>query len=91
MIFPDLAMSWQCHAIKQISEDELQRLSDTFKRHSGNTNVLSKSVFFGDVLSELVPSRLSEQLYSKCGGNSKGISFREVVIVLVLITKFNRE
>lgn len=87
MIFPDLAMSWQCHAIKQISEDELQRLSDTFKRHSGNTNVLSKSVFFGDVLSELVPSRLSEQLYSKCGGNSKGISFREVVILLVLITK----
>ena len=74
-------------AVKRITEDELQRTRETFKRHSGNTNILSKSVFIGDVLGELVPCKLSEQLYGKCGGNSKGIGFREVVVLLVLITK----
>ena len=30
---------------------------------------------------------LFQQLYMTCGGTSKGISFRDVMVVLVLITK----
>ena len=47
--------------------------------------------FHSDLLSDLVPQKLSDHLYTKCGGLAKGISFREVVVILVLITNGTRD
>lgn len=74
-------------ATKRVTEKELERIRKAFKRYAGNTNVLPKLSFFNEVLGELVPARLGEQLFMTCGGNSKGISFRDVFVLLVLITK----
>ena len=38
----------------------MERLKKTFKSNTGNTSLLSKQSFANDVLSGLVPSRLTE-------------------------------
>ena len=43
-----------------VSEEDLERLKQTFKTRSGNAALLPKSTFTSDVLSSLVPARLAE-------------------------------
>ena len=43
-----------------------------------------------DVLGEAVPTSLAEQIFSLAGGG-KGVSFRELLTALVLLTRGTRE
>ena len=47
-------------------------------------------VFVHDVLGEAVPAGLSEQIYSLVGGG-RGVTFRELLTLLVLLTRGTRE
>ena len=51
---------------------------------------MCRNVFSVSVLGECVPSDLSEKIFSLVGG-SKGITFRELLTLLVLITRGTRE
>ncbi|GAB0091632.1 ubiquitin carboxyl-terminal hydrolase 32 [Sergentomyia squamirostris] len=79
-------------AIKRVSEAELKRIKEAFKRCAGTGNTcLSKSAFIQDVLCEGVPLSIAECLYVACGGTQKGISFKELICGLVLLAKGTQE
>nr|XP_029727906.1 ubiquitin carboxyl-terminal hydrolase 32 isoform X3 [Aedes albopictus] len=75
-------------AVKRVTDPELRRIKDAFKRSAGTTGtVLSKSAFVQDVLGDGVPPMVADWLYSACGGTPKGITFKELLCGLVLLTK----
>ncbi|XP_073841699.1 ubiquitin specific protease 32 isoform X2 [Musca autumnalis] len=79
-------------AVKRVSESELRRLKEAFKKSAGvgRTN-LSRNAFQQDVLFEGVPAHVTDLLYTACGGTNKGISFKDLLCGLVLITKGTEE
>ncbi|XP_059614538.1 ubiquitin carboxyl-terminal hydrolase 32 isoform X2 [Phlebotomus argentipes] len=79
-------------AIKRVSDTELRRIKEAFKRSAGTGNTcLSKSAFIQDVLCEGVPLPIAECLYAVCGGTQKGINFKELICGLVLLAKGSQE
>ncbi|XP_075159626.1 ubiquitin specific protease 32 isoform X2 [Haematobia irritans] len=75
-------------AVKRVSESELRRLKEAFKKSAGvGRFYLSRNAFQQDVLFEGVPTNVTDLLYAACGGTSKGISFKDLLCGLVLITK----
>lgn len=95
-------LNWTCYALDgnhlfflfQVSEAERRRLNDAFRRLQLSNGSLSKSGFLRDVLGDGIPSGLAEKIFTVCGGGGnhvKGLHFREVLTVLVLITRGSRE
>ncbi|XP_059216867.1 ubiquitin carboxyl-terminal hydrolase 32 isoform X1 [Stomoxys calcitrans] len=79
-------------AVKRVSESELRRLKEAFKKSAGvGRFYLSRNAFQQDVLFEGVPTNVTDLLYTACGGTSKGISFKDLLCGLVLITKGTEE
>ncbi|XP_058975366.1 ubiquitin carboxyl-terminal hydrolase 32 isoform X3 [Musca domestica] len=75
-------------AVKRVSESELRRLKEAFKKSAGvGRFYLSRNAFQQDVLFEGVPANVTDLLYTACGGTNKGISFKDLLCGLVLITK----
>ncbi|XP_035896794.1 ubiquitin carboxyl-terminal hydrolase 32 isoform X2 [Anopheles stephensi] len=75
-------------AVKRVTDSELRRIKDAFKRSAGTSgSVLSKCAFMQDVLGDGVPSVVADWLYTACGGTAKGIAFKELLCGLVLLTK----
>ena len=77
-------------AVKRVSESEKRRLQDAFRRSSGANSNISKQVLIQEVLGERVPVLLSEQIFSLVGGG-RAVSFRELLTLLVLVTRGTRE
>ena len=73
-----------------VSETEKRRLQDAFRRSSAANSNISKQVFIQDVLGECVPAPLSDQIFTLVGGG-RGVSFRELLTLLVLVTRGTRE
>ncbi|XP_061391651.1 ubiquitin carboxyl-terminal hydrolase 32 [Musca vetustissima] len=79
-------------AVKRVSESELRRLKEAFKKSAGvGRFYLSRNAFQQDVLFEGVPANVTDLLYTACGGTAKGISFKDLLCGLVLITKGTEE
>ena len=76
--------------IVSVSETEKRRLQDAFRRSSAANSNISKQVFIQDVLGECVPSSLADQIFSQVGGG-RGVTFRELLTLLVLVTRGTRE
>ncbi|XP_037930663.1 ubiquitin carboxyl-terminal hydrolase 32 isoform X2 [Teleopsis dalmanni] len=75
-------------AVKRVTESELRRLKDAFKKSAGVGRLyLSRNSFQQDVLCEGVPPNITDLLYSACGGSAKGISFKDLLCGLVLLTR----
>uniref|UniRef100_A0A182JE81 ubiquitinyl hydrolase 1 n=1 Tax=Anopheles atroparvus TaxID=41427 RepID=A0A182JE81_ANOAO len=75
-------------AVKRVTDLELRRIKDAFKRSAGTSgSVLSKSAFMQDVLGDGVPPVVADWVYTACGGTTKGIAFKELLCGLVLLTK----
>ncbi|CAN0056591.1 unnamed protein product [Lampetra planeri] len=73
-------------ALKRVTDDELKRLRDAFKRSCGLA-YMNQLCFVREVLGEGVPSKVAEVIYNSFGGSSKGLSFKELVVGLVLLTR----
>ncbi|CAH1801921.1 unnamed protein product [Owenia fusiformis] len=78
-------------AVKRVSDTELKRLKDAFKRSATLNGFLSKQVFMREVLGDTVPAKLAEQMFRVCGGTSKGLAFKELINGLVVITRGRRD
>ncbi|XP_046807837.1 ubiquitin carboxyl-terminal hydrolase 32 isoform X1 [Lucilia cuprina] len=79
-------------AVKRVSETELRRLKEAFKKSAGvGRFYLSRNAFQQDVLCEGVPPNVTDLLYTACGGTTKGISFKDLLCGLVLITRGTEE
>ncbi|XP_017134812.1 ubiquitin carboxyl-terminal hydrolase 32 isoform X1 [Drosophila miranda] len=79
-------------AVKRMSDTELRRLKDAFKKSAGVGRLyLSRNAFQQDVLCEGVPPKITDMLYAACGGTQRGISFKDLLCGLVLITRGSQE
>lgn len=71
-----------------VSDSETRRIKDAFKKSAGaGGTTLSKNAFLQDILSEGVPPVLADWLYNACGGQQRGIAFKELFCGLVLLTR----
>ncbi|XP_020801966.1 ubiquitin carboxyl-terminal hydrolase 32 isoform X2 [Drosophila serrata] len=79
-------------SVKRVSDAELRRLRDAFKKSAGVGRLfLSRNAFQQDVLCEGVPPKITDMLYAACGGTQRGISFKDLLCGLVLITRGTQE
>ncbi|KAG8233419.1 hypothetical protein J437_LFUL013413, partial [Ladona fulva] len=76
---------------RNISEAELKRLKEAFKRVSTPSGSITKHTFVKDVLGEGVPSTVAEYIYTACGGTQKGIALKDLLCGLVLLTRGKEE
>uniref|UniRef100_A0AAV2J1G7 Ubiquitin carboxyl-terminal hydrolase 32 n=1 Tax=Knipowitschia caucasica TaxID=637954 RepID=A0AAV2J1G7_KNICA len=74
-------------AAKRVTDVELKRLKDAFKRASGVSVYMSQQSFYRDVLGDAVPPKVAEVIYSSFGGTSKGLHFNNLIVGLVLLTR----
>ncbi|XP_038217360.1 ubiquitin carboxyl-terminal hydrolase 32-like [Zerene cesonia] len=79
-------------AVKRVSDSELRRLREAFKRSAGvNGTSLSLDAFVHEVLCDGVPYEVAEWLYQACGGTKRGIAFKELLCGIIVLTKGNLE
>lgn len=78
-------------AVKRVTESELKRLKEAFKRLCTVNGCISKQSFVKDVLGDGVPVPVAEYIYSACGGSQKGIALKELLCGLVLLTRGQEE
>uniref|UniRef100_A0A2R5LJ75 Ubiquitin carboxyl-terminal hydrolase 32 n=1 Tax=Ornithodoros turicata TaxID=34597 RepID=A0A2R5LJ75_9ACAR len=78
-------------AYRRVSESELRRLRDAFKRASNLSGIITRQAFIKEVLGEFVPLKLAEHIFQACGGTSKGITFKDLLCGLVLLTRGSTE
>ncbi|XP_043115046.1 ubiquitin carboxyl-terminal hydrolase 32 isoform X1 [Puntigrus tetrazona] len=74
-------------AVKRVTDVELKRLRDAFKRTSGLSVYMTQQCFFREVLGDGVPSKVAEVIYNSFGGTSKGLHFNYLIVGLVLLTR----
>nr|XP_026488926.1 ubiquitin carboxyl-terminal hydrolase 32 isoform X1 [Vanessa tameamea] len=79
-------------AAKRVSDSELRRIREAFKRCAGaNGSTLSLEAFVHEVLCDGVPYEVAEWLYQACGGTKRGINFKDLLCGVVVLTKGNIE
>ncbi|KAJ8403888.1 hypothetical protein AAFF_G00347560 [Aldrovandia affinis] len=74
-------------AIKRVTDVELKRLKDAFKRTSGLSCYMIQQCFYREVLGDAVPPKVAEVIYSSFGGSAKGLHFNNLIVGLVLLTR----
>ncbi|XP_069471171.1 ubiquitin carboxyl-terminal hydrolase 32 isoform X2 [Ambystoma mexicanum] len=74
-------------AVRRVTDVELKRLRDAFKRTCGLSFYMSQQCFIREVLGDGVPPKVSEVIYCSFGGTSKGLHFNNLIVGLVLLTR----
>ncbi|XP_031429479.1 ubiquitin carboxyl-terminal hydrolase 32 isoform X2 [Clupea harengus] len=74
-------------AVKRVTDVELKRLKDAFKRTSGVSYYMTQQCFYKEVLGDGVPPKVAEVIYNSFGGNTKGLHFNNLIVGLVLLTR----
>uniref|UniRef100_A0A8B9JRE4 Ubiquitin carboxyl-terminal hydrolase 32 n=1 Tax=Astyanax mexicanus TaxID=7994 RepID=A0A8B9JRE4_ASTMX len=73
--------------MNNITDVELKRLKDAFKRTSGLSAYMTQQCFFKEVLGDGVPPKVAEVIYNSFGGTPKGLHFNNLIVGLVLLTR----
>ncbi|KAH0513842.1 Ubiquitin carboxyl-terminal hydrolase 32 [Microtus ochrogaster] len=74
-------------ALRRVTDIELKRLKDAFKRTCGLSYYMSQHCFIREVLGDGVPPKVAEVIYCSFGGTSKGLHFNNLIVGLVLLTR----
>uniref|UniRef100_A0A8C6XRH1 Ubiquitin carboxyl-terminal hydrolase 32 n=1 Tax=Naja naja TaxID=35670 RepID=A0A8C6XRH1_NAJNA len=74
-------------ALRRVTDVELKRLKDAFKRTCGLSCYMSQQCFIREVLGDGVPPKVAEVIYCSFGGTSKGLHFNNLIVGLVLLTR----
>ncbi|XP_037533681.1 ubiquitin carboxyl-terminal hydrolase 32 [Nematolebias whitei] len=78
-------------AVRRVTDVELKRLKDAFKRTSGLSYYMTQQCFYREVLGDGVPPKVAEVIYTSFGGSSKGLHFNNLIVGLVLLTRAREE
>uniref|UniRef100_A0A8C7G585 Ubiquitin carboxyl-terminal hydrolase 32 n=1 Tax=Oncorhynchus kisutch TaxID=8019 RepID=A0A8C7G585_ONCKI len=70
-----------------VTDVELKRLKDAFKRTSGLSFYMAQQCFYREVLGDGIPPKVAEVIYNSFGGTFKGLHFNNLIIGLVLLTR----
>ncbi|XP_062872717.1 ubiquitin carboxyl-terminal hydrolase 32 [Trichomycterus rosablanca] len=74
-------------AVRRVTDVELKRLKDAFKRTSGLSAYMTQQCFYKEVLGDGVPPKVAEVICNSFGGTSKGLHFNNLIVGLVLLTR----
>ncbi|NXO30122.1 UBP32 hydrolase, partial [Cisticola juncidis] len=74
-----------------VTDIELKRLKDAFKRTCGLSYYMTQQCFIREVLGDGVPPKVAEVIYCSFGGISKGLHFNNLIVGLVLLTRGKEE
>ncbi|KAM9469598.1 ubiquitin carboxyl-terminal hydrolase 32 isoform 1-T1 [Clarias gariepinus] len=74
-------------AVRRVTDVELKRLKDAFKRTSGLSAYMTQQCFYKEVLGDGVPPKVAEVIYNSFGGTPKGLHFNNLIVGLVLLTR----
>ncbi|XP_045101683.1 ubiquitin carboxyl-terminal hydrolase 32-like isoform X2 [Portunus trituberculatus] len=85
-----ISLSYE-EAMKRVSDGEFTRLKDAYKRTATLNGAITKQAFIREVLGDGVPLQLAELVFLACGGTTKGITFKDLLCSLVLLTRGNKE
>ena len=67
-------------AVKRVTDAELKRLKEAFKRSSTLNGFMTKPVFVREVLGDGFPPVLADKMFETFGGTTtKGLSFKDLV------------
>ncbi|XP_035745449.1 ubiquitin carboxyl-terminal hydrolase 32 isoform X5 [Egretta garzetta] len=77
--------------IFDVTDIELKRLKDAFKRTCGLSYYMTQQCFIREVLGDGVPPKVAEVIYCSFGGISKGLHFNNLIVGLVLLTRGREE
>uniref|UniRef100_A0A8C0V6C2 Ubiquitin carboxyl-terminal hydrolase 32 n=1 Tax=Cyanistes caeruleus TaxID=156563 RepID=A0A8C0V6C2_CYACU len=75
----------------KLTDIELKRLKDAFKRTCGLSYYMTQQCFIREVLGDGVPPKVAEVIYCSFGGISKGLHFNNLIVGLVLLTRGREE
>ncbi|ESO97937.1 hypothetical protein LOTGIDRAFT_153048 [Lottia gigantea] len=78
-------------AVKRVSENEGKRLKEAFKRASTLNGWMTETLFVREVLWDGVPAKMAQLIFKGFGGSSKGLSFKDLLCGLVVLTRGTRE
>ncbi|XP_059179325.1 ubiquitin carboxyl-terminal hydrolase 32-like isoform X2 [Physella acuta] len=78
-------------ASRRVSDSESARLREAFRRVTAVNSTMSDTVFVREVLWEGVPMNIAQLIYRGYGGTSKGLSYKDLLCGLVILTKGTRE
>ncbi|XP_062448640.1 ubiquitin carboxyl-terminal hydrolase 32 [Rhea pennata] len=78
-------------ALRRVTDIELKRLKDAFKRTCGLSYYMTQQCFIREVLGDGVPPKVAEVIYCSFGGISKGLHFNNLIVGLVLLTRGREE
>ncbi|KYO32207.1 ubiquitin carboxyl-terminal hydrolase 32 isoform X4 [Alligator mississippiensis] len=78
-------------ALRRVTDVELKRLKDAFKRTCGLSCYMSQQCFIREVLGDGVPPKVAEVIYCSFGGTAKGLHFNNLIVGLVLLTRGKEE
>ncbi|XP_058278967.1 ubiquitin carboxyl-terminal hydrolase 32 isoform X3 [Hirundo rustica] len=79
------------HRAPRVTDIELKRLKDAFKRTCGLSYYMTQQCFIREVLGDGVPPKVAEVIYCSFGGISKGLHFNNLIVGLVLLTRGREE
>ncbi|KAJ7308868.1 hypothetical protein JRQ81_008142 [Phrynocephalus forsythii] len=77
-------------ALRRVTDVELKRLKDAFKRTCGLSCYMSQLCFVRDVLGDGVPPKVAELIYCSFGGTAKGLHFNNLIVGLIERVTFLR-
>ncbi|NWV19679.1 UBP32 hydrolase, partial [Origma solitaria] len=77
--------------LSSVTDIELKRLKDAFKRTCGLSYYMTQQCFIREVLGDGVPPKVAEVIYCSFGGISKGLHFNNLIVGLVLLTRGREE
>nr|CAB3267554.1 ubiquitin carboxyl-terminal hydrolase 32 [Phallusia mammillata] len=78
-------------AAKRVTDTELKRIQAAYKRACGYAGVMRELVFVRDVLGESVPQKLAQRIFAVMSTSSRGLTFRDLLVTLVLLTRGRSE
>ncbi|NWI98861.1 UBP32 hydrolase, partial [Crypturellus undulatus] len=78
-------------SLNTVTDIELKRLKDAFKRTCGLSYYMTQQCFIREVLGDGVPPKVAEVIYCSFGGISKGLHFNNLIVGLVLLTRGREE
>lgn len=78
-------------ASKRVTDAEMKRLKNAFKRASTLNGLMTENLFMREVLWEGVPSKFAQLIYRAFGGTQKGLPFKDLLCGLVILTRGMRE
>ncbi|XP_039266977.2 ubiquitin carboxyl-terminal hydrolase 32-like [Styela clava] len=78
-------------AANRVTKTEFARLQKAYKSACGFSGSMTENVLIKDVLGDFVPTKLAQRLFAVMASSSRGMTQRDMITTLVLLTRGKQE